>query len=352
MTAERAPLAPRLLAWWDVHGRRDLPWQREPSPYRVWVSEVMLQQTQVVTVIPYFERFVARLPDVAALAAAGEDEVLHLWTGLGYYARARNLQRAARQVMREHGGELPGELAALMALPGIGRSTAGAILALSAGQRHAILDGNAKRVLARWAGIAGDPGQAAVARALWAAAERETPATRVRDYTQAVMDLGATLCTRRAPACARCPLRGDCVAFGTGRIAELPGRARRSLRATRQRTLLVLRQAGAVLLEKRPSPGLWGGLWSLPELASGESAADWLLTRFGRLPTATRALPGFTHDFSHFRLAAEPLEVWIEGRLAEPAPDRLWYDLSQPPHLGLPRPIQILLADLGAKPLT
>ncbi|HET7674262.1 MAG TPA: A/G-specific adenine glycosylase, partial [Gammaproteobacteria bacterium] len=212
----------RLLAWFDCHGRHDLPWQRNPTPYRVWVSEIMLQQTQVSAVIPYFERFTARFPDLPALAAAPLDEVLALWAGLGYYARARNLHRAAQIVCADHGGKLPRDIDALTALPGIGRSTAGAILALSRDERHPILDGNVKRVLARYHGIEGWPGDAAVAARLWACAEEHTPPENCARYTQAIMDLGATVCTRHKPLCALCPQRMECAASREGRQSELP----------------------------------------------------------------------------------------------------------------------------------
>src|SRR5271166_4558273 len=264
-----AQFAERLLDWFEVHGRHNLPWQENPSPYRVWVSEVMLQQTQVATVIPYYERFMGRFPDVPSLAAAALDEVLHLWTGLGYYARARNLRACAQALVARHGGEFPDELEAVMALPGIGRSTAGAILALSRGVRQPILDGNVKRVLARVFGIAGDPSSAAVLRALWTQAEVCTPAARVAAYTQAIMDLGATVCTRTRPACTVCPMNGGCLAAREGRQAELPGAKRRRVRKARE-AILLLAETGedasrAVLLERRPAPGLWGGLWSPPQ---------------------------------------------------------------------------------------
>ncbi|MGH8249567.1 MAG: A/G-specific adenine glycosylase, partial [Steroidobacteraceae bacterium] len=216
MTLRHEDVGETLLAWFEAHGRRNLPWQQDPTPYRVWVSEVMLQQTQVETVVPYFARFVARFPNVAALAAAAQDEVLALWSGLGYYARARNLHRAAQEVVKHHDGRLPESLEALMALPGIGRSTAGAILALAHGERHAILDGNAKRVLARVFVVRTPAGSAATAARLWSLAEACTPAARVAEYTQAIMDLGATVCTRARPACDRCPLAHGCGARAQG----------------------------------------------------------------------------------------------------------------------------------------
>src|SRR5580698_704932 len=256
---EKAKLLPaRLLAWFDTHGRKSLPWQRNPTSYRVWVSEVMLQQTQVATVIPYYQRFMARFPTVRALADAPEDEVLHLWTGLGYYARARNLLQCAKVLIERHGGEFPAEIDAVTALPGIGRSTAGAILALSRGERHPILDGNAKRVLARVFGIEGNPSSASVLKALWATAEACMPERRAAAYTQGVMDLGATLCTRSRPACTVCPMNAFCVAAREGRQAELPGRKRRRERKAREATLLIAETVSggsrAVLLEKRPAP--------------------------------------------------------------------------------------------------
>ena len=239
MTAKAEQFAAQLLHWFDHHGRKHLPWQQNPTPYRVWVSEVMLQQTQVAAVIPYYERFMARFPTVESLAAAPEDEVLHLWTGLGYYARARNLRACAQVLVAQHGGDFPAEIDAVADLPGIGRSTAGAILALSRGQRHPILDGNAKRVLARVFGIAGDPSSAAVIAALWLQAEECTPTDRVAAYTQAIMDLGATLCTRTRPACTVCPMSTICVAAREGRQAELPGAKQRRARKAREATLLI-----------------------------------------------------------------------------------------------------------------
>ena len=259
-------IGPALVAWQARSGRHDLPWQTDRTPYRVWVSEIMLQQTQVSTVIPYFLRFMARFPDVRALADAPVDEVLHLWTGLGYYARARNLHRAAQAVRDRHGGEFPREFDAVAALPGIGRSTAGAILALATGARHAILDGNVKRVLARCFGIEGNAAERAVEQRLWALAGRCTPAAGVDTYTQAIMDLGATLCTRRRPACALCPLQEHCSARRSGRQHEIPapkpraGGAARARKARRTWMVVAVEAAGAVFLERRPEQGIWGGL--------------------------------------------------------------------------------------------
>ena len=260
----------RLIVWHDRHGRKTLPWQTDPAPYRVWVSEIMLQQTQVTTVIPYYERFMERFPDVESLAGAEVDEVLHHWSGLGYYARGRNLHKAARLVRDEHAGSLPEDLESLIALPGIGRSTAGAILALSGGRRFPILDGNVKRVLSRHSGIAGWPGEREVEKSLWCLAESLTPETNVAAYTQAIMDLGATLCVRSRPLCDACPVGSDCYARASGEQALFPGKRPKKERPTRHTSMvLALRPDGSVLLERRPPAGVWGGLWGFPELPEG-----------------------------------------------------------------------------------
>lgn len=349
MSSGSERFAPRLLKWFSMHGRRTLPWQVDPTPYRVWVSEVMLQQTQVATVIPYYMRFMARFPQIDALAAAPLDEVLHLWTGLGYYARARNLQAAAK-VLAQHGGIFPDRLEEVMALPGIGRSTAGAILALSRGQRHPILDGNAKRVLARVFGIEGDPGSKSVLAALWAQADACTPAQQVAAYTQAIMDLGATVCTRAKPACTACPLNAHCVAALEGRQRELPGRKLKRSRPWREATLLIAQTdsngSAAVLLERRPSAGLWGGLWSPPQFANESEALEWCLREFGE-GNESEVLSPIDHAFTHFDLRLKPLRV--RGRKlagVRDAEDRLWYRLDAPPRVGLPQPIRQLLERL------
>ncbi|MGB5257277.1 MAG: A/G-specific adenine glycosylase, partial [Woeseiaceae bacterium] len=256
----------RLLTWFDEHGRKDLPWQQRRDPYPIWISEIMLQQTQVQTVIPYFERFMQRFASIDALASADQDDVLHHWSGLGYYARARNLHRAARMIVSEHGGVFPDDIDAVTELPGIGRSTAGAILSLSRDQRHPILDGNVKRVLTRHAAIEGWPGKTAVLKALWALADRHTPDDRVAAYTQAIMDLGATLCTRSSPAGARCPVMGDCTAYAPDTVTLYPGRKPKKEKPLRTTTMLIARTEARVYLERRPEAGIWGGLWSLPEL--------------------------------------------------------------------------------------
>ena len=341
--------AGQVLAWFDQHGRKDLPWQHDTSPYRVWVSEIMLQQTQVRTVIPYFERFMQRFPAVQALAEAPIDEVLHLWTGLGYYARARNLHRAAQQVCTDHGGEFPGSLEGLQSLPGVGRSTAGAILSIAFGQRAAILDGNVKRVLARYHAVAGWPGETAVHRTLWDCAEEHTPQARVADYTQAMMDLGATLCTRSRPRCEDCPLQHTCAAQAQGRQSEFPGKKPRKTIPIRNTVFLILRDAqGEVLLQQRPPSGIWGGLWCFPELASIEEANDWSIDHFGCAPETTQAGEPFRHTFSHYHLEIQPLHAQLDTRpeAIMAASDQLWYNVRQPSSIGLAAPVARLLATL------
>jgi A/G-specific adenine glycosylase len=357
--------ATRLLGWFDLHGRKHLPWQRNPDMYRVWVSEIMLQQTQVAAVIPYFERFMARFPTLPQLAAADLDEVLHLWTGLGYYARARNLHACARIVRERHGGEFPDGLAALMALPGIGRSTAGAILALACGIRHPILDGNVKRVLARVFGIAGDPSSAAVLAQLWQRAEACTPHTRIGAYTQAIMDLGATVCTRTRPVCTLCPMNGLCVAAREGRQGELPT-AKRRLRArpTREVVLLIAEHTASgdgsrtVLVERRPPAGVWGGLWSPPQFDSETAALAWVAPFIAGAPGPTAAaaperLPPIEHSFTHFDLRLRPLRIVcrpLAATLLADGDTRRWYALASPPRVGLPQPIRALFARLALAP--
>ena len=345
-----ASFSVRLLAWFDAHGRHDLPWQADATPYRVWVSEIMLQQTQVQTVIPYFERFVTRFPTVADLAEAPLDEVLHLWSGLGYYARARHLHRAAGQIVAEHGGRLPERLEALTALPGIGRSTAGAILALACGQRHPILDGNVKRVLCRHRGISEWPGRSATLARLWALAEALTPAARVGAYTQAIMDLGATLCRRGRPACGSCPVAADCVARREGRQAELPASRPRRARPLRHAVMLVVRDSdGRVLLRRRPADGLWGGLWGLPELAAGEDPAAWCAGRLGCQPAGVSPLAPLRHGFTHFELEIAPVLLTVDGgRCVLAGEGWLWYNPRSPARVGLAAVVERLLAGIDA----
>ena len=336
----------RLLEWSEEFGRRGLPWQVERTPYRVWVSEIMLQQTQAVTVIPYYSRFMESFPSVSDLAAADEDQVLGLWSGLGYYARARNLHAAARQVVCDHQGEFPDSIDGLMSLPGVGRSTAGAIMALAYGKRAPILDGNAKRVLARYEAVQGWPGRAAVQKTLWAHAERHTPQTRVAEYTQAIMDLGATLCTRTQPRCGACPLTGDCKARIAGLQGALPTPRPRGARPRRDVRMLVIRNAdGQVLLIKRPPSGIWGGLYSLPELADNEDPRSWCRRHLGALIREHTAANSLEHSFSHFDLVIHPKVIRLDA-----APDALmdrdgwlWYNPAQEQRVGIAAPIALLL---------
>jgi A/G-specific adenine glycosylase len=339
-------VAAPLLAWFDRAGRKHLPWQQDPTPYRVWVSEIMLQQTQVATVIGYYERFMQRFPDVRALAAAPVDEVLHLWTGLGYYARARNLHHAAQVIVAEHSGELPLTIEAVQALPGIGRSTAGAILALSRSQRHPILDGNVKRVLARYFGIEGFPGEREVEKTLWSLADECTPLERVAHYTQAIMDLGATLCVRSRPLCAACPLTEHCVARIEGRQSALPTPRPKKIRPQRSAyVVLLVRDDGAVLLERRPPTGIWGGLWTLPQFDEGAAARAWIPAG------GVTALPPYFHSFTHFDLTLHPLVARAAPVSAVADSDRYcWYEPRQPARIGLAKPAVELIRALDTQP--
>jgi A/G-specific adenine glycosylase len=336
-----------LIAWQKRHGRQDLPWQRTRDPYRVWLSEVMLQQTQVAAVIPYYERFLARYPSVQALAAASEEEVLRLWSGLGYYARGRNLHAAARIISREG---FPRNSSSLEKLPGIGRSTAAAIAAFAYGERAAILDGNVKRVLARCYGIAGFPGDKAVEAKLWALAERLLPKAQIETYTQALMDLGATLCARGTPRCEACPLRKRCVARKKNLLGGIPAPRPRKALPRRTATWLVLLYRGSVLLEKRPPRGLWGGLWTLPEPAQADVAA-YCRQALGCEVDRPRKLEPIEHGFTHFRLKITPLlcEVRRAAKGAE-AGGRMWVDLEEAAGAAIPTPVRTLLASRLAAP--
>jgi len=312
----------------------------------------MLQQTQVATVIPYYRRFMARFADVRALAAAPVDEVLHLWSGLGYYARARNLHRAALRIRDEYGGEFPADFAGIASLPGVGRSTAGAILALSRGERFPILDGNARRVLARYFGITRPRAELTGERRLWDLAERCTPQTQLAEYTQAIMDLGATLCVRRKPLCARCPLASSCFARRTGRQHELPVPRRASRRPRREVFMVVaLAHSGGVLLERRPESGLWGGLWCLPEFSTATAATAFARDSLGAAG-APRPLAALAHAFTHFDLTITPLLVHCAQGTSVMEPGAgLWYNVREPQRIGLPAPITTLLSRLATHTL-
>ena len=338
----------RLLRWFDQHGRKDLPWQQDITPYRVWVSEIMLQQTQVATVIPYYQRFMARFPDVASLAAAHIDEVLALWTGLGYYARARNLHRAAQTVISDWEGVFPSQQDDIQTLPGIGRSTAAAITSIACGGSAAILDGNVKRVLSRHAAIDGWPGKREVEQQLWALAEQYTPSERTADYTQAIMDLGATLCRRSKPDCERCPVADDCKAKAMQRQSDYPGKKpRKTLPVKRTHMLLIENPAGEILLEKRPASGIWGGLWSLPEVEDDGDITDTLERLIG-FEAPPQALGELRHTFSHYHLDIQPQHIRLSrepARIME-ADRQLWYKGAQHQPLGLAAPVKKLLDSL------
>jgi A/G-specific adenine glycosylase len=344
-------LAEALLAWHEERGRHDLPWQLDKTPYRVWVSEIMLQQTQVSTVIPYYQRFMARFPTIIALADAPIDDVLHLWTGLGYYARARNLHRAAGLIRDTFGGDFPESFEQVASLPGIGRSTAGAILALSSGQRLPILDGNVKRVLARYFGVEGSTAEKSVADRLWQLSDACTPEERVDVYTQAIMDMGATVCTRYKPLCAYCPLSRDCFAGAMGRQNELPTpRVAKGKRRSRQVFMLVaMRDDGTVLLERRPETGIWGGLWCLPEFDTVSAASSYVGQTLQAPRHPPRPLSIVEHAFTHFDLVITPLLTACAGQAGRlDTIPTLWYNTRDPARIGLPAPIKTLLESLSS----
>jgi A/G-specific adenine glycosylase len=338
-----------LIAWQRRHGRHDLPWQADRDPYRIWLSEVMLQQTRVAAVAAYFQRFVARFPDVRSLARARERSVLALWSGLGYYQRARNLLQAARLLVARHGGRLPRSPEALATLPGLGRSSAAAIAALAFGRRAAILDGNVRRVLARCFGVEGFPGERALEARLWNLAEKLVPRRGVAAYTQALMDLGATLCTRARPRCGDCPLRRRCVARRTDRVAVLPAPRPRRGAPQREASWLVLRSAGKVLLARRPASGLWGGLWSFPELGAEDPRA-YCRRVLGREPESVRALARVAHAFTHFRLVARPYlcEARLVPHRSLSAGQLIWLDQKALHRAPLPAPVRQLIESLPA----
>jgi len=337
--------ASRIIQWQKDHGRHTLPWQGCRDPYRIWLSEIMLQQTQVATVIPYFERFVARFPALSALAAAPEDDVLALWSGLGYYSRARNLHAAARAIVENHAGRFPVTPDAIAKLPGVGQSTAAAVAALAFGQRCAILDGNVKRVLARHGGVAGWPGDKKVESVLWRQAESHLPRTAIDAYTQGMMDLGALVCTRCQPDCPACPVNADCIAHAQSRTAELPSpRPRKSL-AEKQVQLLLLLDRGELMLEKRPARGIWGGLWSLPELTPDADAAAYCRDRFGFIALRQQALPRFTHSFTHFKLQIQPVQLHLTPRHTTP-PGQIWLPLADALGAALPAPVRRLVTQI------
>ena len=339
--------AARLSAWQAAHGRHDLPWQRTRDPYRIWLSEIMLQQTQVATVIPYYERFLAAFPDVRALAAAPEDRVLERWSGLGYYRRAHHLHAAAKAIVATHRGKFPRDVDALAALPGIGRTTAAAIAVFAFGAREAILDGNVKRVLARHRGIEGFPGTPKVEREMWRVAEALLPKDDVDIYTQALMDLGATVCTRTSPRCGDCPVARDCVARVEDRIASLPSPRPRKALPQRAVCALLIERAGTILFEKRAAVGIWGGLWSLPETPVDADVVAHCRARFAAHVAVGDALAPIEHGFTHFRLTIVPQRVVVRSwpHRAE-SPGFLWLTRDDALAAALPAPIRSLVRSL------
>ncbi|MBE0627166.1 MAG: A/G-specific adenine glycosylase [Burkholderiales bacterium] len=345
----KTSISARLLAWHRRHGRHDLPWQGTRDAYRIWVAEIMLQQTQVAAVIPYYARFLEHFPDIAALAAASQDEVLRLWSGLGYYSRARNLQRAAQLITEHHKGVFPRALGDITALPGIGRSTAAAIAAFAYGTRAAILDGNVKRVLARHFAVAGFPGGKRVEEGLWQLAEEQLPPRAIGRYTQALMDLGATLCTRAKPRCADCPLAQSCRALALAQVGNFPAPRPSRRVPTRAIHMLLLVRAGELLLEKRPSSGIWGGLWSLPELAERAGAKERCRAHYGCSIAAPQPLAPLAHGFTHFKLHIQPLLCRVQ-KLAPAArePGQIWLSLEEAQGAAIPVPVRKLIGRLLA----
>ena len=347
--AEDPEFSADVVRWQKTHGRHALPWQNTRDAYRIWLSEIMLQQTQVAAVIPYYQRFLERFPDVATLAGAPAEDVMSHWSGLGYYSRARNLHRCAQRVQAEYGGVFPADPALLADLPGIGRSTAAAISAFAYGTRAAILDGNVKRVFCRVFGIEGFPGAKPVEDQLWRRADALLPRADMQSYTQGLMDLGATLCTRSRPACERCPLAHRCVAFASGRTAELPVRKPKKAVPERHTVMLVIEDDGHVLLEQRPGTGIWGGLLSLPEVAADddrERAIARAVAPFGVLASHQRLQP-FSHGFTHFKLHVAPYQVALSRRhLIAGQAEHVWYPIGKLAEGPLPAPVKKLLLEL------
>lgn len=349
----RAPLesdfAPRILAWFDQHGRHDLPWQHPRTAYRVWLAEVMLQQTQVQTVIPYYLRFLEQFPTLADLAGAELDDVLALWSGLGYYSRARNLHRTAKICAERHGGDLPLAVESIAALPGIGRSTANAILAQAHGQRLPILDGNVRRVLSRYRAVAGDPASSAVQQQLWTLSESLLPESRLADYTQALMDLGATLCVRRRPSCARCPLNADCDAHLQGRVDDLPQPRGRRVRPLRSSAMIwVHDDQHRLLLRRRAPTGIWAGLWSLVDGETRQAAMS-ALRQLGVRGGEPLPMTSLRHEFTHFSLDIDVHSVRASASgIADN--DSRWLSVAEALQLGLPQPVRRLLEQYPIDP--
>ena len=341
----------QLLEWFRDNGRHDLPWQeRPPNPYRIWISEIMLQQTQVKTVIPYYQRFIARFPEIASLAKAELDEVLQLWSGLGYYMRGRNLHRAAKIVQEQYGGRFPNEFTHLCALPGIGETTAAAIMSLAYNCRHPILDGNVKRVLVRYYALEGWPGEATIQKQLWRLADRLMPIDDVADYTQAIMDLGATICRRSQPQCMLCPVVAGCLTKQRGKQSLIPAKKPRKVLELRKTVFLMIqKEPSELLLEQRPPVGVWPGLWGFPECGREENTATWVERRLGYSVTSVQTRPLIKHSFTHFKLEILPahIKVLASNRVLESGKFR-WHKLLDELSFGTPAPVKKLLLELNA----
>lgn len=338
--------AEKLIAWQQAHGRHDLPWQQTRDPYAVWVSEIMLQQTQVSAVIGYYDRFMQRFPTIASLAEAEQDEVMRYWSGLGYYSRARNLHHAAQTIMREHSGNFPTDFDTIQTLKGIGRSTAAAISVFAFNQRQTILDGNVKRVLARLYAIERWPGLPDVEKRLWQLAETLLPEQGLPAYVQGLMDFGATLCTRSKPRCTDCPMQGQCLAYQQQQVAQLPASKPRKTLPEKQVTMLMILDAGEILLERRPNQGIWGGLWSLPELSPEQIAVPHVQQTLGMEVEALEVLPVLWHTFTHFKLEITPQPLQLTGRRSSLPPNIQWLGLTDAIAAALPTPVRTLIKTL------
>jgi len=337
----------RLIVWQKQHGRHDLPWQNTTDPYAIWVSEIMLQQTQVTAVIGYYSKFMQRFPTIAALADATQDVVLQHWSGLGYYSRARNLHNAAQTIMDEHGGVFPQDFETIQSLSGIGRSTAAAIASFAFNQVQTILDGNVKRVLARHFAVEGWPGTPRIEKELWSLAESLLPETDMVAYTQGLMDLGATLCSRSKPQCLNCPLLESCKAYQQQRVSQLPTPKPRKATPEKHTTMLILLQGDSVMLEKRPPSGIWGGLWSFPELDQGNDYTGIVQQRFGMSVCPQKALPKLSHAFTHFKLHITPLPLQVNGQLAKAGePGQVWLNVEDALGAAIPAPVRKILQTL------
>ena len=345
-----ATFAARVIAWQKRHGRHDLPWQNTRDPYRIWLSEIMLQQTQVATVIPYYTRFLEKFPTLRDLARASEDEVLALWSGLGYYSRGRNLLRTAQIVAEKFHGEFPKAMDDILALPGIGQSTAAAISAFAFGERQAILDGNVKRVFARQFGIDGFPSEKEIEAKLWSVANAALPKKNIEAYTQGLMDLGATLCLRTRPLCLACPVEEHCVAKRDGRIQELPTPRPKKAVPEKSTTMLIIAHAGEVLLEKRPPTGVWAGMWCFPEVVNGASPRDVCRVRYGLETKPLKPWSVLQHGFTHFKLSITPQPIVVQKKLPRASElSFMWLSIDDALKAAIPKPVRELLIKLDQR---